>query len=379
MNIVIIANNYPYKHSNNYVFVKQLVDKWVTMGHNCTVIAPLSITKRIKNKILKRPYIYKYENYNLYSPKFISFGKISILGKIGRYLFNNAVLSTIKKEKLEIDLIYAHFMVSAGVAAAYCSERLNKPYFIAFGESTFKFEEFYAKEIINKVFNFCSGYIAVSNEVKTRLLKLPYNIDPSKIGVFPNSFDSNKFYKIDKITVRKELGFNLDDFIIIFVGAFIERKGLMRLDQALIEINNSNIKAIYIGSGKDIPKYPYTIFKRIVKHNDIVKYLNASDIFILPTLHEGSCNAIIEAVACGLPIISSNDTFNDDILDDSYSIRINSNNIAEIKKAIEKLYFNDVLRGKMARCALESAKVFNLDKRANNIMNFIKTNINSKK
>lgn len=377
MNILVITNDYPYKHSNKYIFVKQLVDKWSEVGHNCTVISPQSLTKTKKS--LKRPYMYDYKTYKLYSPKYFTFGQIPILGKLGRYLFNKVVLSTIKREKLEIDFIYAHFMVSSGVCAYYCGEKLNKPFFIAFGESTFKFEKFYKKDIIRKVFKLCSGYISVSNEIKQRLLSLPYNLDESNIGVFPNGFDDNKFYKIDKSSVRNELGIKLNDFIIVFVGAFIYRKGLKRLDQALIELNNPNIKAIYIGSGDEVPKYQYTIFKGTVKHDKIVKYLNTGDVFVLPTIHEGSCNAIIEAFACGLPIISSNKSFNDDILDNSYSLRIDTLNIEEIKNAIEKLYNDKDLREKMANNALKAANNFNLDNRANNIIDFIKTKISLRK
>lgn len=374
MRILVITNDFPYKQSNKFVFVKQLVDKWVSMGIKCVVISPQSITHNILVKKKFRPYKYK-KDYLLYSPKYFTFGNIPILGKLGRIFFNRVVLKTIKKEKLKFDLVYAHFLIPSGICAYYCFKKLKYPYFIAFGESKFQFEKFYHKKLINNAFKYCSGFIAVSSEIKSRLLSLPYVLLDEKIGVFPNGIDSNKFYKMDKEKIRHELGFNTKDFIVIFVGAFIERKGVLRLDQALIELNNDNIKVIYIGSGEQEPKYKDIIFKGQVKHQKIVKYLNASDIFVLPTTNEGCCNAIIEALACGLPVISSNQSFNDDILNDKYSIRINPNNVDEIKKAINKIYINQDLRIQMSHEALIASNNFNLDKRAQNIIKFIKMKI----
>ena len=76
----------------------------------------------------------------------------------------------------------------------------------------------------------------------------------------------------------------------------------------------------------------------------------------MPTRAEGCCNAIIEALACGLPVISSNKAFNDEILNDEYSIRIDEQNEEKLYLAISDLKDNAVLRNKMAHVALEKAK-----------------------
>ncbi len=211
--------------------------------------------------------------------------------------------------------------------------------------------------------------------MKKRVKNINDEIKNNDITVQSNGFDSNLFYKIDKEIVRKELDISENVFVVAFVGSFINRKGVLRLDQALKEIDNPNIKAIYIGNGPQRPDYDNIIHSGNVLHEEINKYLNASDIFVLPTLNEGSCNAIIEAIACGLPIISSDKPFNDDILRDNYSIRINSMSVKEIKTAILKLYENPTLRKSMSKNALEISEKFDLNKRAKNILNFIKEKI----
>lgn len=85
-------------------------------------------------------------------------------------------------------------------------------------------------------------------------------------------------------------------------------------------------------------------------------YLNAADFFVLPTLAEGCCNAIIEALACGLPVISSNLPFNDDILDENNSIKINPMDIQALRESMTMLIEDELLRNRLSDGALRQAK-----------------------
>ena len=98
---------------------------------------------------------------------------------------------------------------------------------------------------------------------------------------------------------------------------------------------------------------------------------NAADVFVLPTQAEGCCNAIIEAMACGLPIISSNLPFNWDVLNDTNSIMINPDNVQEIADSIRELKDNPARREKMKVAALETAATLTIGQRAQNIIQFI--------
>ena len=100
-----------------------------------------------------------------------------------------------------------------------------------------------------------------------------------------------------------------------------------------------------------------------------------ADIFVLPTLHEGCCNAIIEAMACGLPIVSSNLPFNWDVLNDNNSILINPMNIDEIAEAIRILKEDPVKRDAMSKASLETASNLTIDKRVDKIFSFIESKL----
>ena len=383
-NICIISYEYPYMDKMVYTFLEQLVNEFVDLGINCYVITPQSITRGIirRYKIKKRKYTRSTLNNNIvnvYSPFYLSFSnKKTIINnnKINLYFFKKAANRIFNKlsKKIKFDLIYAHFIFPAGIAANEIGKKNNIPVFFAYGENTTYTIDYLGLDTTKKRLKGINGVISVSNDNKKILSK--YDIIPEKnIKVFPNAINKKEIYKKNKEEMRKKLGFNINDFIIIFVGRFVDVKGPDRLCQALNEINDDKIKAIFIGSGDMKFDYKNIIFKGEVDHKDLLDYLSASDIFVLPTTSEGCCNAIIEALACGLPVISSSNSFNDDILNENCSLRIDSMNIGEIKENIMKLYKDEALRNRLSKGALVQSKKFDLEKRTKNIINFMEQKI----
>ena len=365
---------YPYK-SNEYVFVKQLIDEMVDLGENVTVISPQSITNYLLRNKLKKPYkttiASQNRTYQLYSPKYLTFSKIPIFKNLSKFHYQQSIILTIKKNAIDFDFVYAHFIDGPGTTAYKIFKKHRKPYFIALGESSFSFK--ISRKLKNTIEK-CRGFIAVSSEMKQRLISSFENIDVSKILLKPNGYNRKRFFPIAGNELRQSLGLKDSDFVVIFVGSFIHRKGPLRLSEALKKLHNPNVKAIFIGSGPQEPSYEGIVFKGLVKHEYVNTYLNAADVFVLPTLNEGSCNAIVEAMATGLAIVSSVNEFNDDLLDDSFALRIDPNSIDDIYEAINYLLENPIVLARMRENAIVKSESFILDKRAKDIIEFI-TNV----
>lgn len=382
----IIAPSYPTDENPVTPFIDQLVCEFVDIGIACTVIVPSGLVGRLisRQKRLPKERIRSTANNNtiqIYHPRYFGGFPLKIFGirvsNLSYKIFKRCVMREFIKKNIKADAIYGHFIYPSGLCAAELGSMFNIPSFLAYGESSPRNYMHLEKSFIYNRLKNLSGLIAVSSYNKREIIEqgvLPPQLEESII-VLPNGIDNNTFFVIDKSEARRRLGIDNEKFIVAFVGHYIERKGIGVLAEALNKF--SDVFSFFIGKGPIEPKCKNILYKGPVPHDKLFLYLNAADVFVLPTLAEGCCNAIIEALACGLPVVSSNLPFNDDILDNNCSIRINPLSINEIFEAIQKIKNDNTLRDRMKKAALQKAKDFNLRLRAKNIIDFMENKLNS--
>lgn len=372
MNICFITYKYPGKHNtSDYAFVKQLVDAIAAQGNHCDVLAPFSISHYKRLSVAKEEYTVGNGSVTVIRPGYFSFSKLKIGNfKLSSWAHIRAFKRAYSRLGTKPDVVYGHFW-----SAAYCGYKLAKkdniPLFVASGESE-----------INKMFTpssdaaefakYVSGVICVSSKNRDESIKLGLT-SFDKCGVFPNAVNVDLFHKRDKAECRRQLGLPKDEFIVAFVGWFNERKGSLRVADAINRVGGS--KSLFIGKGEQDPQCDGILFKGALSHDQVPLYLGAADCFVLPTLAEGCCNAVVEAMSCGLPVISSNLPFNWDVLDENNSIMIDPRDASAIADAIVKLRDDNELRERMAASSLQKAASLTIDKRAESIIRFIESKI----
>lgn len=377
--ICFIVPNYPTENDPMYTFVRELVVSISRLGIKCSVIAPQSITNFLFKRKRKRSFKWQDKAkdgvvIDVYQPIHFPFLNINIKGhNIAGSLTSAAIKYAFYRYKLNPNILYAHFWHS-GIIAAEISKKNDIPVFVASGESKIWVESLYSRSRIDKAIRRVKGVICVSSKNLEESIGSGLCERESSI-VIPNAINNDLFYKKDRDEARRKLELNQDDFIIVFTGAFSHRKGVMRVVEAIEGLDD--VKALFIGSGEQNPEGENILFSGRLPHNQVVEYLNASDVFVLPTLAEGCCNAIIEAMACGLPIISSDLPFNDEILNEENSIRIDPNNVEEIREAIALLKDNKKKRLDMGEKSLARANELGIDARAEKIISFIETSLYS--
>lgn len=384
MKICIVSTDYPSNGRPVYVFVEQLVQQLLIKGTEIIVAAPQSLTHAIVHRRPLRPRVNMVTSpdgiqYKVYRPYYLSAGdNYPRLTRCFDAFRSKSIEKIIKEE--EPDVIYAHFWENAAVIDGI-ARKFKKPLFVACGEGDNAIEmmmERMSDVRKDELAKTVTGMISVSSENKRKCLD--YGLcREDNVVVLPNCVETKLFRNDSSLNIREKLGVKDDDFLIVFCGDFEARKGSNRLAEAITRLHDDKIKSIFIGHsvGDDgaEPVCEGIVYKGSVAHDELPKYLNSADVFVLPTRKEGCCNAIVEALACGIPVVSSDGAFNDDILDTHNSIRINPDNVDSIAKAIKELKDSKVKRDAMASYSKNRHLEYSIDKRAVRIIEFIKSKI----
>jgi glycosyltransferase involved in cell wall biosynthesis len=378
--IAIIAQTYPTS-SKPYAgaFIEQLVLAFARMGVSCVVINPVKWWMSPPMPVVTRLECAGASLITVIRPRYISFSSKQV-GKFNtifltRKMFDWAALRTVQSLPNIPDVFYGHFLSLAGRASVKLGKKFGRPAFVAVGESVENSQETiwslktYSVQCTQKDFRYVTGVITVSNLLKQKILN-QLDIDMDRIRVIPNGVDLSIFYPRDKRQARQALGLPLNKFIAIFVGGFDDRKGVLRLLEAVSGLDDK-VGLVLLGDGPLQPDSASILYKGKVHHQQVVNWLSASDVFVLPTLAEGSNNSILEALACGLPVISSDGEFNNDILNNSVSLRIDSQNISAIRASICKLRDDCGLRETMSKNAVVWARKFDINLRSKRMLEWM--------
>ena len=364
----------PYLRS----FFRELICGMADLGMECTVIAPVSVT-HYGREILEIPRLdeditRKGNRIRVFHPRYVSFSSVSI-GKFNtehfsERVFEDAAWKQVRALNESFDCVYGHFFLYGGLAAVRIGRALDIPAFLAYGECDFESQVYRTYGMpAKKQLSGLSGIVSVSTK-NTKELNALGIVPGVPILTEPNAVDETLFFKQDRAACRQKLGIPLEPFVVGFVGGFIERKGDKRLLKAAQPLED--VFLAFAGKGDDPPGGERVLFCKPLRHEDVCTFLNAIDVFCLPTLSEGSCNAVAEAMACGCAIISSRLPFNDDVLTDRNSIRIDPSSVEEIREAILLLKENRSLREALSEQALIDSHSHTISNRARSILGFLK-------
>jgi glycosyltransferase involved in cell wall biosynthesis len=266
------------------------------------------------------------------------------------------------------DAIYGHFMYPNGATAVWAGERLRRPALVAVGEGTFWTLRPLGSERARRDLLPMAGAIAVSCQLRQDLIE-ELDLPPDSVAMFPNGVDRRKFHPRDRLAMRRKHGLPEDRFLVIYVGNFIEAKGVRRAVAAIDGL--PGVSGIFVGSGPAVPQTQSVAFCGKVAHEIVPEFLSAADCFLLPSDAEGSSNATLEAMACGLPVVVSARSFNEDICDKDCAWLVEPDNVQEIRNAIDVLRTNPDLRRGLADAAFSRAAHFDIQVRARRILEWM--------
>ena len=259
----------------------------------------------------------------------------------------------------QYDLVHAFF----GIPCGYIAMKLGLPYIVSLRGSDVPFyskrfywlDKLFFRKLSFKIWKNSVRVIANSEQLKTLALK---TAPKQFINIIPNGVDTDMFQKYPKKNNPK--------FTVLYVGRLIERKGLNYLLDAFAQLNGQkDCRLILVGSGdqedslkeqaEQTGQGQYVYFFGAVSHNLLPPFYRQDDVFVLPSLNEGMSNALLEAMASGLPVIAT-DTGGTDELVRNNGIIVEKRDAGSLFRALNLLKSDLSLRRDLGRNSLSKAK-----------------------
>jgi len=260
------------------------------------------------------------EGIDIFRPRFLA------LPGVGRWLDGVSMAAcsylTVRKlqEARDIRLIDAHFAHPDGEAAVQLGRWLGLPVTVTLrGTEVPHIRDARLRKRIARTLGRADHVFSVSESLRQVALKLGTPI--ARTEVVGNGIDIGRFQPMDKAEARRRLGLTSDARVLISVGALVERKGMHRVIDCLPELllKHPNLHYLVVGgagpegdigdrlkslaASKGLAERVH--FVGPVPPDELKWPLSAADIFVLATSNEGWANVFLEAMACGLPVVTT--------------------------------------------------------------------------
>lgn len=316
--VCVLTTSYPdFPGSYRGIFVWRAVHGLIERGYKISVVTPKLFRKSKGFEDNGEERIYRFP-FLSEEKLLVEYDKVPVWRMI-TYMLSGFFSCARIVYRDRCRLIHAHFVVPTGLIAVLVGRWMRMPVIIqAHGSDVTK----YAK--LNRWMAWLTAFaskkadhlIVVSDELAA-ILTEQFGIQPDKITVRSCGIDVTHFRPMPRNQAREQLNLPEKYTIVLFVGSLIRRKGVDILLSAIARIvaHHSRVKLIVIGEGPFLKQLEAQALDLAIdkivhfvgrKSNDELPFwYSAADVFVLPSLREGTPLALLEALSCEVPVIVS--------------------------------------------------------------------------
>ncbi|MBO0710068.1 MAG: glycosyltransferase [Acetobacteraceae bacterium] len=303
---------------NHGIFVENRLSKLLATGEvDATVVAPVPYFPSRNpyfgswSRRARVPAFERRGRFAVYHPRFPVIPKVG--AGLAPWLLYQATIRPLARLLAAgsgFDLIDAHYFYPDGVAAVLLGRRFGLPVVVTARGSdiTLFSRQLVPRQWLRRAIGRADGLVAVSGALKDGLMSLGA---PGSVEVLRNGVDTDLFRPHDRAAARAAL--LLTRPTLISVGLLIERKGHHRTIQAMTLLPEHEL--IIVGEGPERARLEALIARlgladrvRLLgsrPHAELPHYYAAADALVLASSREGWANVLLEAMACGTPVIAS--------------------------------------------------------------------------
>jgi len=218
--------------------------------------------------------------------------------------------------KLKPDLIHAHEFISPLTTALIAKRRYGYPIVVTPHRSGYlgDVQRLERRRLSEKrreyIKNHVDGFVVISHEIDDELAGM--GIEKERRHLIPNGVDADQYVPVSpdgKKKLRQELGLP-DGPILVFMGRLAPEKRVNLLVEIWQQVRESfpDATLLILGAGPEEENLRAAAGEGVNLWggvDDVIPFLQASDVFVLPSVAEGFSVAILEALSCGVPVIAS--------------------------------------------------------------------------
>lgn len=213
------------------------------------------------------------------------------------------------------DVVLSYWLYPDAYGALYAARRAGLPLVAGARGSDLRVRDALSRRLTRPVVRGAARLLVVSEDLG-RVAGDAYGADPQRVRVIANGCDAAIFRPQDRHAARSALGIAADARLVVYVGRLVAEKGLRELldaTKALVP-EDDNLQLVLVGDGPLRDE----LESRIAAHPganvslagaqgpaDVARWMAASDLVTLPSYSEGHPNVLVEALACGRPVVAT--------------------------------------------------------------------------
>ncbi len=257
-----------------------------------------------------------------------------------------SVLPHIKR--YQPDAILSYWLYPEGYASMLVGKELDIPVVVgARGSDLSANLDSVVRSKTQKTMSQVDGAVMVSEELRQRAISFGGN--PETVRTVLNGCDTNIFHPQDRHLARRDLSLPEDSKIILFVGHLNAAKGVRELFTAVSQLKAQypGIKLVMVGDGGIQQELPALASLLGIESNvylagkakapEISRWLAAADVFSLPSYAEGCPNVVIEALACGRPVVATTVGAIPDLVSEKTGLLVPPRDASALSVALDKV------------------------------------------
>ncbi len=391
-NLLVLCNTFPDEQDKFIpgIYYKDQIRELSKYFDNVYTLipAPLSITKLRKIPLKD----YYFQNVHVHFVKYVDFPPTYFYFRDFWVKWETKkVLSFIQENNIKFNLIHAHNTWRSGTTAIELKKIFKVPVVLTEHTSNVLVDRWVNKHDVQyaETWNACDAIIRVNS--KDTYIFEQANVPRDRIYTIPNGFKNNLFFPSDTEISRVKLGLPRNKKILLSVGHLLPTKGYAYMIESLKQIvdEREDFHYFIVGSGKlrrDLEKQVsasrlqnFITFVGVKPHYEIPLWMNACDIFVLPSINEANPTVMFEALACGKPFIGTRvGGVPEIIVSDEYGLLAEPANPEQLAQkiavALEKNWNRDKIRAygekfTWENIAMEILKVYRASGLGSNIDN----------